>query len=65
MKLIPEWKRAWRLWSVKLSAATIALAGLESLLPQLAAVLPPKWYAWAVLAIGIARLIKQKEAANA
>ncbi|RAS18920.1 hypothetical protein DFO50_10276 [Microvirgula sp. AG722] len=60
MALVPEWRRAWRYWSVRLAAATAMVALAEPLLPQLSALLPPRWYALAALAIGVARIIKQE-----
>ncbi|WP_024302242.1 hypothetical protein [Pseudogulbenkiania sp. MAI-1] len=64
MRLIDNWKRAHRLWSVRLTALVAFITALEALQPQLAAVLPAHWYGWAMLVIGVARVIKQ-EAGNA
>lgn len=60
MRLIDNWKAAHRLWSVRLLALAGLIAALEPLSPQMAALLPERWYTWAMLAIGIARLIKQE-----
>ncbi len=60
MRLIDNWRQAHRLWSVRLLALAGLVATLEPLLPQLAAVLPERWYGWAMLAVTIARLIKQE-----
>lgn len=60
MQLIPDWKNAHRLWSVRLTTLVAFVAALEALQPQLAAVLPARWYGWAMLAIGVARLVKQE-----
>lgn len=60
MRLIDNWRQAHRLWSVRLLALAGAVAALEPLAPQLAAVLPERWYGWAMLAVAIARLIKQE-----
>lgn len=46
-------------WSVWLLAAASTVAGLETALPALQAVLPPMWYAYVFPAILIARVIKQ------
>lgn len=60
MSLIDNWKQAHRLWSVRLLALAGLIAALEPLSPSLATLLPERWYAWAMLIIGIARLIKQE-----
>lgn len=60
MKLIDNWKTSHRLWSMRLLAMAGLVAALEPVLPQLAAVLPDRWYAWAMLVIGVARVIKQE-----
>lgn len=60
MKPIENWRHAHRLWSVRLSAATAALAGAEWLLPNLQGVVP-KWAYFALTAaIFAARMIKQE-----
>lgn len=59
VRLISDWKRSHRLWSMRLLALFGAIAALEEIQPQLAAALPPHWYAWAMLIIGVARLVKQ------
>lgn len=48
-----------RKWSVWLLSAATALAGLEQALPALQAVMPPGWYAYAMGAALLARLIRQ------
>lgn len=61
MKLIPNWKQSWRLWSVRLAALLALLSALEPLLPELSQALPPRWYAYLALAIAISRVVKQKD----
>lgn len=39
MKLIDEWRQAWRFWSVRLQAAGLALASLFAWWPDAALVL--------------------------
>lgn len=60
MKLIEDWKKAHRLWSMRLLALAGLVAALEPVLPQLASILPERWYAWAMLAVAVARLVKQE-----
>lgn len=61
MQLIPEWKRAWRLWSVKLSALIVALSLLEPSLPQLREALPDHWYSYLAGAVIVARVLVQQQ----
>ena len=63
MTLIPDWRAAWRLWSVRL----IALGALWSAIPrELLAVIPTDWQHWIGLVIfvgaGIARVMQQAPA---
>ena len=69
MKLIPNWRQAWRMYSVRLSLLIVVLATMESFLPELQPLLPPKVYAGLGVAVMVARLFQQAklavEAANA
>lgn len=69
MKLIANWRQAWRMHSMRLAALIVVLASLETFLPQLQAYLPPKVYAILGGAVMVARIIQQAklavEAANA
>lgn len=67
MRLIENWRRAWRMLSVQLSAAIVLLAAAEPYLPQLRDVLPDHWYAAMAVLVIVARLVKQPklEASNA
>lgn len=69
MKLIENWRKAWRMHSIQLSALIVVLAGLESFMPELQQYLPPKVYAALGLAVMIARMFQQAklavDAANA
>lgn len=54
MKLIPNWRRAWRMVSVQCQATAIAvLGGWQSLEPELKAHIP----AWAVLTLAVGLLV--------
>lgn len=69
MKLVTNWRQAWRMHSMQLAALIVVLASIESFLPQLQPLLPPKVYAGLGVAVMVARLIQQAklavEAANA
>lgn len=64
MKLIPEAKQAWRMFSVQAQAAAIAILGVWQIFPDdLKAAIPHNlvaWFAMGLLALGIfGRLIEQ------
>lgn len=69
MKLVKNWRQAWRMYSVQLSALIVVLATMETFLPQLQTLLPPKVYAGLGVAVMVARILQQAklavEAANA
>lgn len=69
MKLVKNWRQAWRMYSVQLSALIVVLATMETFLPQLQPLLPPKVYAGLGVAVMVARILQQAklavEAANA
>ena len=46
-------------WSARLAMLTGVLTALEPALPQLAALLPPAWQAYAAAGIIVARAIRQ------
>lgn len=65
MTLIDEWKSAYKLWSVQLGTAAVAIEGVNEAVAALAGVLPWHWVSIAsmlltVLAV-IARLVKQTQ----
>lgn len=67
MKLIPNWKRAWRMFSVQAMALAGAIQGAWPLVPEdLKTSLPPTlvhWVSVALLLAGIAgRLVDQPKA---
>ena len=64
MKLIPNWRRSWRMFSVQAMALAAAIQGAWPLMPDdLKATLPPMlvhWVSIALLAAGIVgRLVDQ------
>lgn len=64
MKLIPEWRRAWRMFSVQAQAIGVALcASYVQMYDQLKETIPPAWMAGltaCIFAIGIVgRVVKQ------
>lgn len=48
-------------WSFWIAAVAAVVAGLEQALPELRAVLPETWMPWVLVAIVVARSIKQGE----
>lgn len=61
MKLIPDWKAAWRFMSVQLAAAMALLGTAYEYLPAVQTYLPEGWVKWFALAIILARLIQQQK----
>ena len=63
IKLIPDWHRAWRLFSVQLAGLLGALSVLQSDLPGVQAYFPPQTFARITLALSVLimvlRVIKQ------
>jgi hypothetical protein len=59
MKLIPNWTKLYKAWSVWCMVAVFAVLSLPDLLPQVAAYLPAEWARWFALAGIVARAIKQ------
>ncbi|WP_128003470.1 DUF7940 domain-containing protein [Piscinibacter defluvii] len=65
MKLIPQWRRAWRMFSVQaMAAAGVLQVAWETHPEAIKAVVPASWVPWitvSVLLFGIAgRLVKQR-----
>lgn len=67
MKLVPDWRRAWRWFSVQ-SLAIIALIPVvwPNLPPEAHAWVPPEWRPWIVFALAVGgivgRLVDQNKA---
>ena len=64
MKLIPNWRRAWRMFSVQAQALAIAVIGAWQAIPDDIRASIPQWGLWSLLGVilagGIAgRLIDQ------
>lgn len=65
MNLIPEWRKAWRMFSVQAQAIGVALcAGYVQMYDQLKETFPPAWMAGltaVIFAVGIVgRVVKQE-----
>lgn len=59
LKLIPDWRKAYRMLSVQAAALLALVAAAYDHLPTLQAYLPEGWVKWAALAVIAARIIKQ------
>ena len=59
MKLIPDWRQAWRYLSIQLAAATALLAAAYDYLPAVRDYLPEGWVKWAAIVIIAARVVHQ------
>lgn len=58
MKLIPDWKDAWRWFSVQALAAIMALPVVWSMLPaDVKGFLPDGWEPWVLVTLAAAGLI--------
>lgn len=58
MKLVPDWKQAWRWFSVQALAAIIALPMVWAMLPADAkAFLPAGWEPWVLVSLAAAGLV--------
>lgn len=60
--LIDDWKRAWRLLSVQMAAALIALELAGDYLPEIKEYLDDDYAKWMGLAVIVARVIRQTPA---
>lgn len=70
MKLVKNWRQAWRMYSMWGSALIVFLAALQTFMPELQEMLPPKVYAGLGIFVMAARVVQQaklavQEAANA
>ena len=59
MKLIPDWRQAWRFLSVQLAAAIALLAAAYDYLPAIRTYVPEGWVKWAALLIIASRVLHQ------
>ena len=60
MKLIPEWRDAWRFLSVQFAATIALLATAYDYLPAIRDYLPEGWVKWAALLIIAGRVAHQR-----
>ncbi|MDR3323258.1 MAG: hypothetical protein LBS89_03540 [Zoogloeaceae bacterium] len=65
MKLIPDWRLAWRFSSIWLAAATALLSTAYDYLPAIREAIPDGWVKWAAIAIIAARIVHQRRPENA
>jgi hypothetical protein len=59
MKIIAEWRCAYRYLTVKLALLVAMVAACEPISPVLQQYLPHGWYGWAAIVIALARLVPQ------
>lgn len=64
MKLIPEWRSAWRLFSVQAAALLTIVSLIQTqVLPHFELVVPAEWWPWVTAcfgaAIAILRILSQ------
>ena len=59
MKLIPDWRHAWRFLSVQLAALIALLATAFDYLPVIRTYVPDGWVKWAALLIIAGRILNQ------
>ncbi len=64
MKLVPDWRDAWRWLSVQLAAATALLATAYDYLPAVRSYLPEGWVKWAAILFIAARILHQNTPGN-
>jgi hypothetical protein len=58
--LIPDWRQAWRFFSVQAAAALALLAAAYDYLPAVREYLPEGWMKWAALLVIAARILNQQ-----
>lgn len=51
MKLIPNWRKAWRMFSVQAQALALAIVGAWQAVPDDMRSSVPQWGLWALLAV--------------
>lgn len=59
MKLIPDWREAWRFLSIQIATATALLATAYDYLPAVRTYLPEGWVKWAAILVIAARIVHQ------
>lgn len=59
LKLIPDWRQAYKFLSVQLALLIVILGGLQEFLPELKEILPEHWYQWIAGAAILGRVLAQ------
>lgn len=59
LKLIPDWKQAYKFLSVQVAMLIVLLASLQEVLPDLKEHLPGHWYAGLAILVAVARVLAQ------
>lgn len=65
MRLIPDWREAWRFLSVQLAAGTALLATAYDYLPAVREYLPEGWVKWAAILVIAARVLHKNTSGKA
>ncbi len=60
LRLVPDWRHAWRFLSVRLAAVIALLATAYDYLPAIRDYVPEGWVKWAALLIIAARVMNQR-----
>lgn len=60
MKLIPEWKRAYRYLTVQAAAGLALISAAYDYLPAVREYMPEGWVKYAALVIIVVRLLQQR-----
>jgi hypothetical protein len=58
VKLIPDFKTAYKFLSLQLITVITVLAGLQAYVPEMVLWLPPNWVPYATALVGVARVVK-------
>jgi hypothetical protein len=64
MKLIEEWRKAYKYMTVQLATVLVLVSTAYDYLPAVQTYLPEGWVKWVAIAIIIARIVKQKDVAT-
>lgn len=59
LELIPDWRKAYKFFSVQLALILIIVDVLQTHLPTLQSYLPEGWVKWISLAIILGRILQQ------
>jgi hypothetical protein len=60
LRLVPDWRHAWRFLSVQLAAVIALLATAYDYLPAIRDYVPEGWVKWAAILIIAARVMNQR-----